>query len=132
MTDQQPMSIVGHLEELRRRILVVLALFVPLSIIGFILSTQILLILSQSTGPLVFFAPADALTIRIKIALAFAVMFSVPVISYELWMFIAPAFSPAAKKWVGWGILASIVLFWTGVAVGYTILPAAMDILLSF
>ncbi len=132
MTDQQPMTIVDHLEELRRRILVVLALFVPLAIVGFFMSSPILSLLSPMTGPLVFFAPTDALAIRVKIAMVFATLLSVPVISYELWMFIAPAFSPSAKRGVAFGIISSVVLFWVGVAVGYAIMPAAMTVLLSF
>ncbi|TMK38644.1 MAG: twin-arginine translocase subunit TatC [Actinobacteria bacterium] len=69
----------------------------------------------------------------VTVALYFAVLFAAPVILFQLYAFILPAFSPRERK-VAFPLMLSIpVLFIAGVVFGYFIvLPAAVKFLQNF
>lgn len=131
------LTLVEHIEELRRRIIVSLVFFTLFSIAIFPYVPDLLAILkAPSSGmidKLVFFNPAEAFLVYIKIALASGLVLSVPVILYQLWAFISPAIGPKAGGY-GLGFLVfSVGAFVLGGSFGFfVLLPAALKFLLSF
>src|ERR671914_669483 len=88
-------TLVEHLGELRARLLIALAAFVP-----------------------AFFA---------------ALAFSLPVLLYQLWAFLAPAFKEQSQRVVALASALGGLLFAAGVAFGYfVVLPKALDFLTTF
>ncbi|MDR7484078.1 MAG: twin-arginine translocase subunit TatC, partial [Armatimonadota bacterium] len=85
------MTIVEHLEELRRRLLLSFAALGAGTAIGFLFVDRVLdlLVRMMQVRQVVFFAPAEALFVRIKIAVLLGVFIGLPIILYQLWMFIA-------------------------------------------
>ena len=75
----------------------------------------------------------EPFTTTIKVALYFALVFSLPVILYELYGFILPALSPSERR-VTLPLLTAIpFLFATGVLFGYfVVLPAAVRFFVNF
>jgi sec-independent protein translocase protein TatC len=75
----------------------------------------------------------EPFTTTIGVALLFALVFALPVILYELYGFVLPAFSPDQRLVSLRLVLATPLLFVTGVAFGYfVVLPAAIRFLLNF
>ena len=70
--DQTTMTLVEHLEELRRRLLVIVICVLGAAVLGFFLSRTVLALLRDRLPAdhreLIFLAPADALTAQLKIA----------------------------------------------------------------
>ncbi len=77
--------------------------------------------------------PGEPLTSTLTVALYFAAVLSLPVILFELYGFVLPAFTPSERRVVLPLLLAVPFLFAAGVAFGYlVVLPAAVRFLQNF
>ncbi len=75
----------------------------------------------------------EPFTTTVGIAFLFALILALPVVLYELYGFLLPAFSPSQQRAVGPFVLAIPALFLTGVAFGYfVVLPAALRFFENF
>ncbi len=128
---QEEMSLVEHLTELRRRLIgVLVVLFIGL--IGGLYCAQPVyryLIRAESAQgyQLHAFASWDGIGIYMKIAMAVALAVGLPFIVYQIWAFVRPALHPeersAALRYVPYVFL----LFVAGLAFGYYIVfPMAL------
>lgn len=130
-------TFVEHLDELRKRLIVVLIAFFISLIISFPAAPQILGILKSPSGGLIsklaFFAPQEALVVLIKISILFSFVLCLPVILYELWAFVCPAIQNNLRKYVPLFVLFSFLFFLGGCFFAYfMLLPFAIKFLLSF
>jgi sec-independent protein translocase protein TatC len=130
------LSIVEHLDELRSRL--VLCAFV-LTITFAVCFWQNNLLLDLANDPLgpgrepITLAPAEAFTTTMAVSFYFALLISLPVLLYQLYAFVLPAFTPGERKLALPMLLMVPVLFIAGVAFGYFIvIPAALNFLLDF
>ena len=93
------MTLVEHLEELRRRLIVVVLCVLGAAVIGFLLSGEVIVLLRdrlpEEHRTLIFLGPADALAAQLKIAGFLGIAFAMPVILFELWRFVSPGLTPA-------------------------------------
>jgi sec-independent protein translocase protein TatC len=129
------MTIVEHLEELRRRLLLAFAALGVGGVLGFAFVDRVLdfLIRVMGVDRVVFFAPAEALFIRLKIALFLGVFIGLPVILYQLWAFIAVGLTQRERRVAMMLIPPSLVLFLLGAGFGLlVILPIGIRVLLSY
>lgn len=127
------MPFLEHLEELRRVIIDSLWGVIAGSAVGWFFSGQMLAFLIRPAGSLVFLGPADALNLRIKIALFAGLMLASPLILYKLWSFIGPGLLPLERRVVGPLVMASTTLLVTGVVFAHQVLaPVTFKFLLSF
>jgi len=77
--------------------------------------------------------PGEPLTTTLTVALYFALVLSLPLILFELYGFVLPAFKPSERRVVLPLLLAVPFLFAAGVAFGYlVVLPAAVRFLTNF
>jgi sec-independent protein translocase protein TatC len=130
------LTIVDHLSELRSRLVVsMLAFGVALSLCFW----QNHLILGIINAPLpghkhpITFGVAEAFTTTFTNAAYAAILISLPVILYQLYAFVLPAFSPDERR-VATPLLVMIpLLFIAGVVFCYfVVLPGAIHFLLNF
>ena len=77
--------------------------------------------------------PAEPFTTTVSVSLYSAVLLALPVLLYQLFAFLLPAFSPGEKK-VALPLMAMVpLLFLAGVAFAYlVVLPRAIDFLQNF
>lgn len=77
--------------------------------------------------------PGEPLTTTLTVALYFALVLSLPLILFELYGFVLPAFRPSERRVILPLLLAVPFLFAAGVAFGYlVVLPAAVRFLTNF
>ena len=136
----EDLSILEHLAELRRRVFIsVLALLVG-SAVAFAFFRQIIDLLVRpardldtGAGQLVFVEVTELLTTSIKVSFVGGFVLALPVILYQVIMFIAPGLMPREKRYL-LGFLPGILLaFVAGVAFAYFVLtPPALHFLLTF
>lgn len=128
------MTLVEHLTELRRRVLVSAAAFLVMATVAFLGYNWILAVLKHPycqvapahcgfyvTGPL------DGLALRIKIAAYGGLFLASPIWLWELWRFITPGLNPKEKKYAIPFIVATISLFALGALVAFLIFPHALQ-----
>jgi sec-independent protein translocase protein TatC len=142
--DDSAMSLVDHLEELRKRIFVCLIFVAIGTIVAFIFRTPIIALLDapmpMQTGPLskvlnhslTVTGIGDAFTVSIKLSLVFGIIFALPAILYETWAFVAPGLYEREKKHAVPFILLGLLLFAMGITLGYFILRFPIDFLVNF
>jgi sec-independent protein translocase protein TatC len=136
VSHEDRLSVVDHLDELRSRIIISLVAFC----VAWALTTwQNHLVLEIMNAPLpdgkepITLGPTEAFTTTLMNAAYFALIISAPVILYELYAFILPAFSPAERR-VATPLLVMVpVLFIAGVVFCYfVVLTPALHFLLTF
>lgn len=124
--EQSEQTFISHLIELRNRLLRII-LCVLLVFLG--LTTYANQIYSLVAGPLMKHMPEHSTMIAIdvaspfltpfKLALVVAVFISIPVILYQFWAFVAPGLYKHERRLILPLMIASILLFYTGVAFAY-------------
>jgi sec-independent protein translocase protein TatC len=140
------MTLVEHLKELRRRLLIA---FIAVGIVTLIVAIWgyhgVFDLLrrpycnvpaSQRTGGagcnLIFTHPTDAFFIRLKVSLVAGIVLASPIWLYQLWAFITPGLHRHERRWGVAFVLSSIVLFAAGTVISYLVLGPALDVLLGF
>jgi sec-independent protein translocase protein TatC len=139
------MTLIEHLTELRRRIVICAIAIAIGAIIGFILYSRTLHLLSHpyeevtkhrkgcpSGGcRLVATDPLAPFIVRLKVSTYSGLVIALPVVLWQLWRFITPGLNPKEKKYAIPFILSSIVLFLMGGAVAWLTFPKALDFLIK-
>jgi len=130
------MSLIEHLEELRRRLIIIVGAILLAAVAGFIISRPVLDLLRaplpDQYETLVILGPADALGAQLKIAGFLGIAFAMPVILFEVWRFVTPGLTRRERRFIWPVMLASLVLFALGVLIGYIVIPYALNFLLGF
>ncbi|MGQ0607877.1 MAG: twin-arginine translocase subunit TatC [Chloroflexota bacterium] len=133
--DDATMSLLGHLEELRSRIIVIAITIVLAGIVGFFLSEPIIGILRaalpEGKQTLIQISVGESLAVRLRVALYVGLAFSVPVILYEVWRFVTPGLTKRERRLIWPLLIVAVLLFVLGLGLGYFVLPFALDFLLS-
>ena len=138
------MTLVEHLEELRRRLLIaVIAIVVCATvafffwdpIFGFLLSPLPALSGSASImqhGKLVISDPVGSFMVALKVSIAVGVMISTPIVLYQIWGFLEPALTNRERKYAAPFTVLGVGLFFIGLVVGFLVLRYPIDWLISF
>jgi sec-independent protein translocase protein TatC len=130
------MTLVQHLEELRRRLIIIVVCVLAGAVLGFLLSRPVLILLRdqlpEGQRALTFLGPADALSAQLKIAGFLGIAIAMPVILFQLWRFVGPGLTPRERRYVWPVIGAALVLFVSGVLIGYLVIPYTLRFLLDF
>jgi sec-independent protein translocase protein TatC len=129
-----------HLEELRKRLIVSLTIFVPLFGVGLWLYKDLWNIviapLSRVQPELANFqalTPSDGLIMAMRIAFAFALFISLPVWLSQIWSFVSPGLTSREKRYLYLSLGSGLILFSIGVAAAYFLgIPFALEYLLPF
>ena len=133
------MTVVEHLTELRRRIIISVIAVSLGAIVCFIFSEAIIRFFVNyyrdathgEKNALIFLGPLDAFLTRIKIATYGGIVLALPVWLFELWRFITPGLNPNEKRYAIPFIFSSIVLFALGGFIALLTLPKALEFLLD-
>ena len=137
MSDEpEEMTIWDHLEEMRRRIFTAVIALVGTTLASFALAQQLIAILARPIGgldKLQSIEVTENIGVFMKVSLLAGVILAMPVIVYELLMYILPGLTSAEKKWIFIAVPAASVLFLMGVIFTFTVmLPAAIPFLVNF
>jgi sec-independent protein translocase protein TatC len=139
------MTLIEHLTELRRRIIICAIAIVVGAIVGFVIYSHILSILAHPYQEvtkgragcprkgcnLVATDPLAPFVVRLKVSTYTGFVLALPVVLWQLWRFITPGLNPKEKKYAIPFILSSIVLFLMGGAVAWLTFPKALDFLVK-
>ena len=133
--DEARMTLIEHLEEFRSRLFRVAIAFVLTCIGTWIFRRQIFdwLIEPADIEKLTYMGPAQALMTDVKLSLFSAFLITVPVVIYQIWMFVAPAVGDVGRAFTYVIVTLSSLLFLAGVAFGYyAVLPVGLEFLLNY
>lgn len=128
---------VEHLDELRGRLITCIAVFVVALILCF---WQNQLLLEIAAGPLpgdhkelITFGVTEPFTTTLTVSVYGALILSLPVLLYQIYAYVLPAFSASERRVILPILLLFPFLFLAGIAFAYfVVMPAAVNFLLGF
>ena len=127
------MTLVGHLGELRNRIIVAVLAIVVGTLIAYYFVDELMRFVTAPAGKLYFMSPAEGFFAYLKLAVFAGFMLALPVVLWQVWAFVAPALTSGEKKWAFIMVPGAVALFFTGVAFAYLLVwPAAVNFFLGF
>jgi len=133
------MTVIEHIGELRRRLMISALAVVVGAVIAYIFSLDIIRWLIRyyehatagERDALIFLGPLDAFVTRLKVATYGGIVLAAPVWLYQLWRFITPGLNPNEKRYALPFVASALVLFGVGAVVALITLEPALDFLLD-
>jgi sec-independent protein translocase protein TatC len=127
------MSLIDHLQELRRRLIVCIAVVLIASTACYFYAAELVHLITAPAGKLYYMNPAEAFFAYLKVSLFAGFLLSLPVVLYQTWAFVVPALSKKERKASLFLVPASVGLFFTGLAFSYVlVLPAGIKFFMGF
>lgn len=123
-----------HLQELKVRLMVCLAVLGAGSLVGFLIHKPVEAILQKPLGQTLYYSnPAGGLGFVMQISLCVGILLALPLLMFQLMQFSRPAIKPIKSRMIALVIASSFVLTILGVVYAYVVsLPAALHFLTTF
>jgi len=136
MSQDKRLTVLGHLTELRQRLVKSVIAVAITSILAFIFRDQILKILIAPAPPnieLIYIEMTEMIGTYMRVSLVSGIIVAMPYLTYHLVMFVSPALTSKEKGRVYLILPWVALMFAAGVAFGYFILvPPATKFLITF
>jgi len=86
----------------------------------------------RSRASMIYLRPTDPFFLILKISLILGVILALPVILWQLWLFVAPGLTGRERKWAAPVIISGSLLFPAGCAFAYFLLAYALRFFASY
>jgi len=134
-SNEQKISILGHLDELRKRLIRGVIAVVITSILSFVFYEQIFDILISPTQNinLIYIEMTEMIGTIMRVCLFSGVLLAMPYLTYEFIMFVSPALTRREKRYVYFILPWIALMFAAGVSFGYFLMiPRITEFLITF
>ncbi|MDA8441503.1 MAG: twin-arginine translocase subunit TatC [Peptococcaceae bacterium] len=135
--ETKAMSLVAHLKELRKVLIISAYAILIATVVGFFLTDPLFGYLTRplqllgSRATFVTMTVTEPIMVKLKVSVLAGILMSLPVVVWQLWSFILPALKKNERKYVYIIAPVSILLFFAGVAFAfYFALPVGLKVLL--
>ncbi len=124
--EERTLTIIEHIEEIRKRLITIVVFFAVSVIGGFLLAKPLIKFL-QSNGPaadlpLNAFNVIDPIAIYLKVVVFIGIIIILPIIMYQFWAFVSPGLMDTERRVTLSYIPFAFVLFLSGIAFSYFVL----------
>ena len=131
------MTVVEHLEELRRRLIISVIAVLATTIVAYIIYKPILNfllhpVISKQVPEVYYPGIVSGFVIRVKVSMFVGVVMALPIILWQIWRFVTPGLQDNEKKYAVPFVLSSLGLFALGTFFAFLILPVGIRWLLTF
>jgi sec-independent protein translocase protein TatC len=140
--DEGRMTLIEHLEDLRKVLIISLAAWAVASIIGVVASAWVIELLvrplrylanaNPEAARLHYFGLFGYFGIRLKVGLVVGLAIALPVILQQFWTFISPGLRPQERRFARPLLVSSLILFAAGALLAYLFLYIAVRVLAPF
>ena len=141
MSSSRELTLMEHLNELRRRVLISVAAILIGAMVAFLFWADIVELLKRPTlelndgagVKLIATQVTELLSTSVKVSLVAGFVLALPVILYQVVRFVAPGLSPGERRYLFLFMPGAMLAFLCGVAFAYFVLtPRALPFLLTF
>jgi sec-independent protein translocase protein TatC len=129
--EEQRMSVIEHLEALRRALIVSIVAWAITTVGSFFISGQVIgyLIRRAGIGHAIYLQPTGGIVLELKVALYIGFVIAAPVVIQQIWWFVSPGLHPHERRFILPLIVATIIFFAIGVGVAIFALPLYISVL---
>ena len=133
MDEARELSLVGHLSELRKRLIIIAVAVIVGTCISYYYVDLLLEILLKPAGKLYYMRPTEAFFTYMKVSVVGGLVIAAPIILHQIWLFVKPALTVREKQLSNWILPVAIGLFGIGIVFSYVlVLPAAVKFFMGF
>jgi sec-independent protein translocase protein TatC len=127
------MSVIEHLEALRRALIISLSVWAITTTASFFIAGQVIGLLVKRAGIVhaYYFGPTGGVVLQLKVALYIGLVIAAPVVIQQIWWFVSPGLHRHERRFMLPLIVATIIFFAIGVAVAIFALPLYLHVLNS-
>ncbi len=127
------MSVIEHLEALRRMLIICLIAWGVTTIAAIFIAGHVITFLVERAGigHAIYLQPGGGVLLQLKVAMYVGVVLAAPVIIQQLWWFVSPGLHAHERKFVLPLVVATIFFFAVGVGVAMFALPLYIHVLNS-
>lgn len=127
------MTLVEHLTELRKRILISLVAVGIGSCISYIYIDELVRLIAAPAGRLYYMNPAEAFFAYLKVSIFTGFLLAWPIVMYQTWAFIVPGLTENERKASGLFIPVAVALFYVGATFSYCLVfPVGVKFFIGF
>lgn len=128
----KPMTIIDHLNELRKRIFIVLVALVIATIVCFVYAGPMLEYLTKGIK-LIYTRPPEAMMAHIRVAFSAGLAITSPIIFYQIIAFLLPALTGKERKIILGAVFLMFILFSAGISFAwFVVFPFALNFFSGF
>lgn len=124
-----------HVHEVRKRVFWITLVLIVASAIGFQFKDQLIstIMLPLDGQKLIYLTPGGGFSFIFAICLYFGLLFTIPMVVYQLFRFLQPMIGKTSRKFVAGFLFTSTLLAAAGALFGYFVtIPAALGFLSTF
>lgn len=128
-------TLIEHLSELRSRVIKCVLALIAGTAVAVVFTFPILTFLKRPAGDvaLVYIDPTELISTYFKVAVVGGLILAMPIILYQIAMFVSPGLSSKEKRYVMASLPAILIAFGAGVIfTWFILLPPALHFLLNF
>lgn len=135
--EEDRMSFISHLSELRRRLMYVVAVLLAAALGCFSFSPELFDILRQpleniADASMIVLTPLEMFVVYLKLAVVAGIFVSTPWILIQFWLFIAPGLYKSERRWLAPFVILGTGFFCLGAAFAfYVVLPMGFEYLVK-
>jgi sec-independent protein translocase protein TatC len=121
--EEKELNIIEHLTELRKRLIITVVSFILFFIVGFYFVEDIYeWFVKDLKVKLMVLGPSDIIWIYFMLASIIAITATIPILAFQIWLFVKPALKPNEIKATLAYIPALFFLFIIGLVFGYFVI----------
>ncbi|MFN2464111.1 MAG: twin-arginine translocase subunit TatC [Candidatus Dormibacteria bacterium] len=124
------MTLVEHLEELRRALMVSMGAWAVATVAGVAASGFVLELIIRPLAylhqPLHYFSPMGYFSIHLKVGVVVGLAMALPIIAWQTWRFVSPGLRNSERRFAKPLLISSLGLFAAGAALAYFFLYIAI------
>jgi len=136
MADEKELDFWDHVNEVRKRLVIIVASLLGMTFISFIFADKVIRYLAVPIGGidrLISIEVTENVGVFMQVSLLCGFILALPVILYQILAFILPGLTRSESKWLFWGLPFVFILFIAGVLFSYYVmLPTALPFLINF
>jgi len=131
--EEQRMTIIEHLEALRRALLISVIAWAVATVGSFFIAGQVIHLLIERAGikQAVYLAPAGGFLNELKVAVYIGFVIAAPIVIQQIWWFVSPGLHKHERRFILPMIVATIFFFLLGVSAAIYALPLYLHVLNS-
>jgi sec-independent protein translocase protein TatC len=128
------MSVIEHLEALRRALIIIIAAWATTTLVSFFISGQVVsfLVARAGVGKAIYLHPAGGVLTDLQVAVYIGLVLAAPIVIQQIWWFVSPGLHRNERRLILPLILATIIFFALGVAAAVYALPLYIHVLSGF
>lgn len=127
------MPVLDHVQEFRRRLIIILVVIAIASAISYSQTDTIIALISAPAGKLYFLNPAEVFFSYLKVSVFTGFLVTLPITLWQIWRFVAPALTDRETRLFIILVPVATILFYLGLAFSFfLVLPLAIQFFMGF